>query len=147
MKKNNTNKVEEAAETVEDNVVDLPVEDTPKETDKPAEPKVHKFLGYEIRKAEKPVKEKKVKEPKQKPSKKQVAARIGGGLAVAGAVGYTALKLIGGHKAGSDDNQEYLTDGTGSCEGNCGGSNADSVVAEVETMTSGNVDGIEVNNF
>ena len=105
MKKNNTEIMEETVETEETNVVELPKEETP------AERKVHKFLGYEIVKAEKPVKEK--KELKPKLSKKQLAARIVGGVAVVGAAGKVAFDLLASHHAGngSDENGGSCVDG------------------------------------
>lgn len=109
MKKNNTEIIEETVETEETNVVDLPKEEAP------VERKVHKFLGYEIVKAEKPVKNE--KEPKPKLSKKQLAARIVGGAAVVGAVGKVAFDILASHHAGNDSNESNGTGVDGAADG------------------------------
>lgn len=74
--------------------------------------KVHKFLGYEITKAEKPAKENKTKEKKPKPSKKQIAARIVGGAAVAAAAGKLVFDFIGGRQT-TDSTEKLLNSVSG----------------------------------
>lgn len=78
----------------------------PAKAEAPAERKVHKVLGWEITKAEKPAKEKKEKEEKKPGKVKSIAKKVAIGVAVTG----TAL-LAGGFVAGRKSGEQSEGDG------------------------------------